>query len=118
AVGATSLRDGRWHHVAVVFIPGDDSTSPIEVKQYVDGRLDGEGKPSPSGSERFMSSSDADDPQVANGTIWLGCRVGRLGNKGPRADRFCGDLDEMFIVDRALEPNEIVRLMSDNQLDE
>src|SRR5207248_5865025 len=51
ALGATPLRDGRWHHVAIVFVPGEDISTPVEVKQYVDGRFEGEGKPSPPGTE-------------------------------------------------------------------
>ena len=57
ALGATPLRDGRWHHIAVVFIPRDDPQRPIEVNQYVDGRLEGEGKSSTPGSDVFMYSN-------------------------------------------------------------
>jgi hypothetical protein len=46
-------------------------------------------------------------------TLWLGCRVGL---SGPRKDRFRGDMDELFIADRALEPREIVELMKANRL--
>jgi hypothetical protein len=116
AVGATSLRDGRWHHVAVVFIPRDDAERPMEVKQYVDGRLEGEGRPSPSGSEVFRySAQDTAAAAAANGTVWLGCRL-RVKGEGVRTDRFTGDIDELFIADRALGPDEIVRLMNNNQL--
>src|SRR5205823_4935433 len=31
ALGSTSLRDGKWHHIAVVFIPRDEGDSPVEV---------------------------------------------------------------------------------------
>jgi hypothetical protein len=111
ALGSTPLRDGRWHHVAVVFIPRDDEASPMEVKQYVDGHLEGEGNPSPSGSDRFMSTSS----ESMSGTIWLGCRLGL--NAVPK-DRFFGEMDELVIADRALVPREIVRLMYSNQLDQ
>jgi ferric-dicitrate binding protein FerR (iron transport regulator) len=110
ALGSVQLRDGRWHHVAVVFIPRDDPTSPVECKQYVDGRLDGEGKPSSPGSDIFMSTSRND-----NGAILLGCR---LRIKGTPGERFMGDMDELFITDRALAPHEIVRLMNTNRVDE
>jgi ferric-dicitrate binding protein FerR (iron transport regulator) len=113
AVGMTPIRDGRWHHVAVVLIPRDDKDSPMEVKQYVDGRLDGESKPSPSGSDIFYSSEN--DGNTTSGMIWLGCR---LGTKGVRVDRFYGDIDELFIADRALEPQQIVHLMTYNRLDD
>lgn len=112
AIGATPLRDGNWHHVAVVFMPKDDPKSPMEVKQYVDGRFEGEGRPSPPGSHIFMYPTQA-SPDTANGVFWLGCR---LGINGVRADRFIGDMDELYIADRALEPQEIVRLMTGNQI--
>ena len=113
AIGTTPLRDGRWHHVAVVFIPREDSERPVEVKQYVDGRLEGEGRYSPPGSDIFMSTENT--AASNSGTIWLGCR---LGIKGVRNDRFYGEMDELLIADRALEPHEIVRLFSSNRLDD
>ena len=111
ALGATPLRDGRWHHIGVVFVPGDDPSTPVEVKQYVDGRFEGEGKPSPPGTEVSAKFREKDVTKIGD-TVWLGCR---LGNKGPRKDRFRGEMDELFIADRALGPREIVSLMKDNK---
>jgi hypothetical protein len=113
AIGKTSLRDGRWHHIAVVFIPRNDERTPMEVKQYVDGKLEGEGHPSPSGSDVFLYSTQSNSEMAANGTIWMGCR---FGVKGVRMDRFIGELDELFIANCALEPQEILKLMNHNQL--
>jgi len=87
-----------------------DSDRPIEVRQYVDGRLEGEGTPSSPGSDIFMKSSNA---YATSGTIWLGCR---LGTRQVRDERFIGEMDELFIADRALRPDEIVRLMDANRL--
>jgi hypothetical protein len=109
AVGATPLRDGRWHHIAVVLLPRNDPQNPLEVNQYVDGRLEGEGKPSPPGSEIFTRAAQ----NASKDSFWLGCR---LGINGVRSERFCGEMDELFIADRALEPQEIVRLMYTNEL--
>ena len=106
AIGATPLRDGRWHHIAVVFMPRDDAKQPMEVKQYVDGRFEGEGKPSPPGTTNFIAAH-------TDGTFWLGCR---LGTKGVRTDRFRGDLSDLFIIPRALEPQEITQLMNKNEM--
>ena len=100
-------------NTAVVFIPREDPTSPVECKQYVDGRLDGEGRPSTPGSDIFTQAGP--QAQTANGNVWLGCR---LGIKGVRTDRFFGEMDELFIADRDLEQQEVVRLMSDNRLDQ
>jgi hypothetical protein len=114
-VGATSLRDGKWHHVTVVFMPRpSDPTEPMEVKQYIDGRLEGEGKPSQRGSGVFAYSGEH-HPVIAAGTLWLGCRLSSKGEE-PRADRFTGDIDELFIADRALEPQEIIRAYTANRL--
>ncbi|MCE9520591.1 MAG: FecR domain-containing protein, partial [Verrucomicrobia bacterium] len=41
AVGATSLRDGKWHHIAVSFFPIGTGGEPLQVTQYVDGHLEG-----------------------------------------------------------------------------
>jgi len=109
AVGSTSLRDGRWHHVAVVLVPSDDAGNPLAVNQYVDGRLEGEGRPSAPGSDVFMRSAG----RMPNDALWLGCRI---GINDVRSERFVGEMDEMFIADRALEPQEIVCLMEHNQL--
>jgi hypothetical protein len=64
------------------------------------------------GSDISMSTDN--NALTANGTLWLGCR---LGIKGVRTDRFFGEMDELFIADRDLEQQEVVRLMNDNRLD-
>ncbi len=114
ALGNTPLRNGRWHHVAVVFVPGATADSPLQVKLYLDGRFEGEGRPSPPGRREDSTKSPADYTKETQDKLWLGCR---LGSDGPRSNRFRGAMDELFVVDRELEPSEIVQLMSDNRLD-
>ncbi len=111
ALGATPLRDGRWHHVAVVFVPGEDPEADVDVKEYVDGKFEGEGKPSPPGTE-VSAKFREENANTIGDAVWLGCR---LGNNGPRKDRFRGEMDELCIADRALEPREIVELMRENR---
>jgi hypothetical protein len=112
AMGSTPLRDGQWHHVAVILTPNEDADKTMEVKQYVDGRLEGEGHSSPPGSEVFKQLN-SEKTFSMNDIVWLGCR---LGISGVRTERFCGEMDELYLADRALEPQEIVQLMSNNQL--
>lgn len=114
AVGATPLRDGQWHHIAVEFIPTEDANKTMDVKQYVDGRFEGEGKPSPPGSDIFKTVDEQKTLSLKD-SIWLGCRVGING--APRSERFYGEMDELFVAGRALEPREIVQLMNNNQLE-
>ena len=111
ALGATPLRDGRWHHVAIVFSPDPDPDSNVDVKQYVDGRFEGEGKPSPPGTEISAKYSTPQTSAVSD-VLFLGCRI---GNSGPRKDRFRGEMDELWVADGALGPREIVELMKFNR---
>jgi hypothetical protein len=112
ALGATPLRDGRWHYVTIVFVPGEEEDTPVQVKQYVDGRLEGEGNPSSPGSRGFAMPPSAEEITTVTDTMWLGCR---LGGNGQRRERFRGEMDELFIADRAMGPREILQLMKDNQ---
>ena len=109
AFGSTSLRDGRWHHIAVCFSPGDDSAdTPVQVRQYVDGCL--ESSTVIPGRKRAPA---VEENAAMNDVVWLGRRI---GPSGPLADHFRGEIDELFIADRALEPQEIVSLMNENRL--
>jgi hypothetical protein len=107
AIGAQDLRDGRWHHVAVYFSAGDEA-APVQVKQYIDGRLE---------SSTITQTPSKANPSPVTGdatvldVVWFGCRL-----TGKQPERFRGELDEVFIADRGLEPNEIVGLMKDNRL--
>ncbi len=107
AIGATPLRDGRWHHVAVAFVPSANGNAWPEVKQYVDGRLEGEGQPSPPGGGLSTQVNEH-----VRDAVWLGCR---LGDTGPKRERFRGELDELCVVEGTLGPLEIVQLMRENK---
>jgi ferric-dicitrate binding protein FerR (iron transport regulator) len=102
AVGATSLRDGRWHHVAVVFVPVGKENGPVQVTQYLDGRLEGT-------TLRAIKNKHAVD-NSEDDLMWLGCTPNLRSHL-----QFRGDLDELFVMDRALSPPEILRLMTQNQ---
>lgn len=109
AVGSTSLRDGKWHYITVCFAPGDeDPQIPVQVKLYVDSRLES----STVIPGRTRGPLVTENESFAD-TVYLGCR---LGSSGPMQQRFRGEIDELVVVDRGLEPNEIVALMKTNRL--
>ncbi len=109
AVGSTSLRDGKWHYITVCFAPGDeDPQVPVQVKQYIDGRLES----STIIPGRTRGPAVMENESFAD-TVYVGCR---LGATGVMQQRFRGEIDELFIADRGLEPNEIVALMKNNRL--
>jgi ferric-dicitrate binding protein FerR (iron transport regulator) len=107
AIGSSSLRDGRWHHIAIVFSPGTNN-SPVHVKQYVDGFLESStiipGRTRGPVAKPFAQLDDQ---------LWIGSRI---GSTGPRQERFRGEIDELFIADGSLEPQEIVQLQRENRI--
>jgi hypothetical protein len=102
-IGTTPLRDGRWHHVAVVLTPGRRIKEKVQVKQYVDGRLEGISARRPMKRNRF------ENPPHDN-LLWMG-RASELAS-----ERFRGEIDELFVANRALSPQEIKQLMQENRV--
>lgn len=104
-VGSTPVRDGRWHHVAVVFLPKQKSAATAQIKHYIDGRLD-------TVTWKHAGKKVANEPPekviAAEEVLWLGQGF------GDGTDRFRGKLDEVFVADRALTPHEIRHLMKNN----
>jgi hypothetical protein len=114
AMGTTSLRDGRWHYVSIVFVPGVDLATPVQVKQYLDGQLESNRV---TRGPRLSIAARGKQTIAANwsDTLWLGCR---LGSGGPRKARFRGEVDELVVTDRSLDPSQIGRLMDGRPIDE
>jgi hypothetical protein len=92
-VGHTSLRDGEWHHVAVMIV-GGRKTGRLELKQYVDGRLEG----SAMLARRKFEAGDARE------FVHVGEPVSG------------GTLDKLFFADRPLTPFELRTLIDTNAL--
>lgn len=97
--GTTDLRDGRWHHVVSVFIGGRKPDVASHVLHYVDGRLEGV-------SGRKSKRIDTGASQADNTNLLIGAQV----NDGRQRVAFEGALDELYIVDAALLPEQIVEL--------
>ena len=110
-VGSAPLRDGRWHHVAVVFSPKPKADGPVQIRQYVDGRLDG--LSARRNGKRARNGSPA-SPAIASlplDTLWIGRNLAGSESTG----HFRGALDELFLADRVLTPPEIRHLMTHNR---
>lgn len=100
-VGTTDLRDGRWHHLCVVFLGGDDSDVASHVKLYVDGRLE-----TLSGRRSQFIRTDTESPQAMAVTLgrWLGYWPGK------DTFYFRGAVDEVHIFEKALLPSQVASL--------
>jgi hypothetical protein len=106
-IGSTDLRDGRWHHLAVVYLGGRKPNIGTHVRIYVDGRLEAL-------SGRRPRRIDTDPTSPAARAITLGRYHGQ--GDGRAACFFEGDLDEVHIFEGALLPGQIMRLMKRNSL--
>lgn len=97
SIGSTDLRDGAWHHIAVVF-PGGPHSSTNDVRYYIDGRLD---------PSTFVKTQEVytviDGPNSFPLTI--GHRVDDDSNYS-----FRGSLDELYVFPAALLPESIEAL--------
>ena len=111
-VGSTALRDGHWHHLAIVFSPkskGDKvekGDGPLQLRQYVDGRLEA------TSFKHSAKRAKGVEAQIAStdDALWIGRAVDDSSGA-----RFRGGLDELFIADAALTPQEIRHLMRENK---
>lgn len=107
-IGSTDLRDGRWHHVAVVFLGGTDVDVSTHVKLYVDGRLE------PQSGRKQQTIRTSVDPSETR-PLSVGRYVGPYHRIPPR--HFLGRIDELHLFEGALTPRQIWRLMHANRVE-
>ncbi len=106
-IASTDLRDGRWHHLAVVCLGGPRANVATHVKVYVDGKLDPL-------TGRRQQKIDTDTTSAAARPLIIGRYLGRRPAHDPSS--FEGDLDEIHIFEGPLLPGQIVRLMKRNSV--
>lgn len=106
-VGSTDLRDGRWHHLAVVFLGGPRANVATHVRIYVDGKLE-------TLTGRRQQRINTDTRSADAQPLTIGRYLGNRPGKGPFY--FEGDLDELHVFEGPLLPSQIVRLMKRNHL--
>lgn len=109
-VGTTDLRDDRWHHCAVVMYGGHRPDSATHILLYLDGELE----PAARKAVREIRT------QITGGqahNMWLGRNLGYRGDDRYDLGRFFrGGLDEVFVVNAALDQEQIRSLMRHNRL--
>jgi hypothetical protein len=101
-IGTASLRDGRWHHVAVVIAQGG------RARQYVDGRLE-------AGAVKRYKGKRTRAETVATPAATTIAIGGSLASDRASREYFRGAIDELFLADRALTPPEIRQLQRENK---
>jgi ferric-dicitrate binding protein FerR (iron transport regulator) len=92
--GEKSVLDGRWHHIVLEFSVRSSKSGRIQIKQYVDGRLEG-------------------------GAVVRAAGNWRSGEKSWGRIEFSGvgiELDELCVADRVLTPAEILHVQAAHEL--
>lgn len=102
-IGSTNLLDGRWHHVAIVFLGGPGSGTG-NIRHYVDGSLE----------STTALKSQAIATEVA-GPKALPLSIGRRIEADAYYKTFKGELDELYILPTALTPEQIKALFHSNR---
>ena len=105
--GTSDLRDGEWHHLAIVILGGPRIGVASHVRIYLDGKLEA---PSGKRQQRIKPGNPASESLP----LTLGRSVIKRRDK---VDSFFeGDLDELHVFNGPLLPRQIVRLMKRNSL--
>lgn len=103
AIGSTDLRDGRWHHVASVFLGGEEALPGTHILHYIDGRL-----------EETSAVLNTPIHTIAEGKGALPVAIGRR-LEPDTTDTFKGLIDELYIFPEALSPRQIEALYQENR---
>jgi len=103
-IGSTDLRDGRWHHVAIVFLGGESADVSTHIRHYIDGRLETITAVKPKRINTELTSDQSRPTYIGR----------RLEDNIPNSS-FKGSLDEIYIFSAALTPDQINKLYLKNQ---
>jgi hypothetical protein len=109
-IGATDLRDGEWHHVAVVLYESSQADIGKHVLLYLDGELERI-------SRRALREVNTRTDGAHHG-VWLGRNVAYTGSAPDHRQGgfFRGEVDEVFIFGGALSHDEIRALKERNEM--
>lgn len=118
--GETRLNDGEWHHIVSVFTGGTNADAGAHVLQYVDGRLQ---KRKQTMSRRVDTITNQENafPLIIGAAIEVPgpSNLNKMRDLHERGvsyvNTFHGLIDELYVFDDALTPEEIVRLMEKNE---
>lgn len=104
-IGSSDLRDGKWHHIAVVMYGGSNPDVGTHVILYVDGDQERV-------SRRALQEVRTEIDEAEHG-VWLGRNITyeRDGQRHAHGGFFRGELDELYIFDAALSQSELLQLM-------
>lgn len=110
-VGTTDLRDGQWHHVAIVLFGGEAVNLSTHVLIYLDGKLE---KTATKSLAKVFT--ELNHPNSKPLTMGRNIAFRDTKNTKQKFKFFKGWLDEVYVFDSALEQERIVNIMKFNKL--
>jgi len=105
-IGSTDLRDGQWHHIAVVLYGGSKPNIGTHVLLYVDGKKE-------EVSRRALMEVKTKIKDAKHG-VWLGRNITYTHStkKHLQGGFFRGNIDEVYIFEGALSQEQVLGLMT------
>lgn len=123
SMGSTNIDDGKWHHVVSVFMGGDKADVATHVRHYVDGRLESRGSVISRRVNTAISDSKTKHIPLVVGLTIHDVRTNNFdqflelcSERGVPFKSLHGDIDELYVFDVALTPQEILHLMETNEV--
>ena len=107
-IGVQDLRDNKWHHVAVVMYGGPEADVSTHILIYVDGKLE-------NASRKSVRQIDTDIESETAVKVQMGKNAGVNFKNHAKHKFFRGALDEVYVFNYALNPEEI-RAIIKNEL--
>jgi hypothetical protein len=107
-VGSKDLRDGQWHHVAVVLFGGKRANISTHILLYVDGQLEQASRKSILDVKTDVESKNAIK-------VLMGRDAMAYLQKTKKHKVFNGAMDEVYIFNCALDESQIRSLMNYNK---
>ena len=104
-IGTKDLRDNKWHHVAVVMYGGHDADVSTHILIYIDGELE-------NAYRKSVQQIDTDIESQNAVKLQMGKNAAVNHGKNPTHKYFRGALDEVYVFNYALNPNEIRQIIS------
>jgi len=108
-IGTKDLRDDKWHHVAVVMYGGPNADVSTHILIYVDGELE-------NAYRKSVRQIDTDIESETAVKVQMGKNAGTNYKNHVKHKFFRGSLDEVYVFNYALNPNEIRRIMKNQDL--
>ncbi|MCM8539799.1 MAG: FecR domain-containing protein [Lentisphaeraceae bacterium] len=99
-IGTQDLRDSQWHHVAVVMYGGPEADVSTHILIFIDGKLE-------NAYRKSIRQIDTDIESQNAIKVQMGKNAATNNNPNTIHKFFKGALDEVYVFNYALNPNEI-----------